>query len=70
MVYMKEILPKTSCPKFILHDNGTEFRNEQIMSMFNSLGIKLIYSNLYYPKGITFRIEEDRKTLTISLNVL
>ena len=51
MVYMKEILPKTSCPKFILRDNGTEFRNEQLMSMFNSLGIRHIYSNPYYPKG-------------------
>ena len=51
MVYMKEILPKTSCPKFILQDNGTEFRNEQLMSVFDSLGIKHIYSNPYYPKG-------------------
>ena len=49
--YMKEILPKTSCPKFILQDNGTEFRNEQLMSMFNSLGIKCIYCNPDYPKG-------------------
>ena len=45
MAYMKEILPKTSCPKFILQDNSTEFRNEQLMSMFDSLGIKHIYSN-------------------------
>ena len=51
VAYMKEILPKTSCPKFILQDNGTEFRNEQLMSMFDSLGIKHIYSNPYYPKG-------------------
>ena len=27
MVYMKEILPKTSCPKFILQDNSTKFKN-------------------------------------------
>ena len=26
-------------------------RNEQLMSMFDSLGIKHIYSNPYYPKG-------------------
>ena len=51
MVYIKEILPITSCPKFILQDNGTEFRSEQLMSMFNSLGIKCIYNNQYYPKG-------------------
>ena len=51
MAYMKEILSKTPCPKFILQDNGTELKNEQLMSTFNNLGIKCIYSNLYYPKG-------------------
>ena len=56
MAYMKEILPKISCPKFILQDNGTEFSNEQLMSMFDSLGMKHIY-NPYYPKGKS-RIEE------------
>ena len=51
MAYMKEILPKPSCPKFILQDIGTELKNEQLMSMFNNLGIKCIYSNPYYPKS-------------------
>ena len=51
IAYIKEILPKTLCPKFILQDNDTEFKNEQLMSVFNSLGIKHIYSNPYYPKG-------------------
>ena len=49
MAYIKEILPMTSCSKFILHDNGTKFKNEQLMSVFNTLGIKCIYSNPYYP---------------------
>ena len=51
MASMKEILPNTSCCKFILQDNSTEFKNEQLMSVFGSLGIKDIYSNPYYPKG-------------------
>ena len=51
MAYIKEILAKTSCPRFILQDNGTKFKNEQLMSVFDSLSIKCIYSNLYYPKG-------------------
>ena len=51
MAYIKEILPKTSCSKFILKDNGTEFKNEQLMSIFDTLGIKQIYSNPYYPRG-------------------
>ena len=51
MAYIKEILPKTSCSKFILQDNGTEFINEQLMSIFDTLGIKQIYSNPCYPRG-------------------
>ena len=50
MAYIKEILPKTSCSKFILQDNGTEFKNEQLISIFINLGIKHIYSNHYYPQ--------------------
>ena len=38
MVYMEEILPKTLCPK-------------HVMSMFDSIGIKHIYSKPYHPKG-------------------
>ena len=57
VVYIKEILPKTSCSKFILQDNGTKFKNEPLMSVFDMLGIKCIYSNPYYPQGNG----EDRK---------
>ena len=32
MAYIKKILPKTSGPKFISQDSGTEFKNEQLMS--------------------------------------
>ena len=51
MVYIKEILLKTLCPKFILQDSSTEFKNEQLMSVCDTLSIKCIYSNPYYPKG-------------------
>ena len=40
MACIKEILPKTSCSKFILQDNGTEFKNEQLISAFDTSGIK------------------------------
>ena len=50
MLYIKEILHKTSCSKFILQDNSTEFKNKQLMSVFTTLGIKCIYSNHYYPQ--------------------
>ena len=51
MAYIKEILPKTSCSNFILQDNGARFKNEQLMSVFDTLGIRHIYSNPYYPQG-------------------
>ena len=50
IAYLKEILPETSCSKFILQDNVTEFKNEQLMSVFDNLGIKRICSNPYYPR--------------------
>ena len=50
MAYIKEILPKTSCYKFILQDNAPNFKNEQLMSVFDMLGIKHIYSSPYYPQ--------------------
>ena len=34
-----------------MQDNGTEFKNEQLMSIFDTLGIKRIYSHPYYPRG-------------------
>ena len=51
MAYIKEILPKTSCSKFILQNNVMEFKNEQLISVLDSLGIKCIYNNLYHPQG-------------------
>ena len=51
MAYIKEILPKTSCLKFVLQDNGKQLKNEQLISVFNSLGIKHVYSNPYYSRG-------------------
>ena len=50
MSYMKVILPKTSCTKFVLQDSGIKFENEQLMSVFDSLSIKYIYNNSYYLK--------------------
>ena len=45
MVYIKHILPTTSCSTFILQDNSTEFKNSQLIATFELLGIKPIYSN-------------------------
>ena len=42
MAYIMEILPKTSCSKSILEDNGMKFKNDQLISVFDTLGIKHI----------------------------
>ena len=42
---------EVSSSKFIFLDNGTKFKNKQQMSVFNTLAIKHIYSNPYYPQG-------------------
>ena len=47
MAYIKYKLPTTSCSTFISQDNGTEFKNSQLIATFKSLGIKPIYSNPY-----------------------
>ena len=66
MAYIKEILSETSCPKFMLQGNGTEYKNEQLMSVFNTLSIKCIYSNLYFPKGNS-RIENVHNFLKCTI---
>ena len=63
-VYSKEILPKTSCSRFILQDNGTKFKNELLISVFDTLGIKHTYSNPYYPER-NGRIENVHNFLSI-----
>ena len=51
MADIKHILPTTSCSTFILQDNGTEFKNSQLIVTFKLLGIKPIYSNPYRLQG-------------------
>ena len=48
---LRRFFLRTPVLNFILQDNGTEFKNEQLLSVFNTLGIKHIYSNPYYPQG-------------------
>ena len=66
MAYIKEILLKILCSKFILQDNGTEFKNDQLISVFDTLGIKGIYSNPYYPQG-NGRIENIQNFLKCTI---
>ena len=51
MTYMKEYNLKLHALNSSYKITVMSSKNEQLMSMFNSLGIKCIYSNPYYPKG-------------------
>ena len=66
MAYIKEILPKDLCSKFILQDSCTEFRYDQLMSVFDTLGIKCIYSNPYSLQG-SGRIENVHNFLKCTI---
>ena len=66
MADIKEILPKMSSPKFILQENGTEFKSEQLMSVFDSLGINCVNGNPNYPRGDS-RIENVHNFLKCTI---
>ena len=39
------------CPRYILSDNGTEFKNQLIDQVLQQLGINHIFSAPYYPQS-------------------
>ena len=39
------------CPRYILSDNGTEFKNSLMDQVFQQLGIDRIFSVPYHPKS-------------------
>ena len=39
------------CPRYILSDNGTEFKNNLMDQVLQQLGIDRIFSALYHPQG-------------------
>ena len=51
IAYLKRVLPISSCSIYVLQDNGTEFRNKQLVDTFKSLGVKPIYLSPYNPHG-------------------
>ena len=67
MAYIKHTLPTTPCSTFILQDNGTEFKNSQLVATFKSLGIKPIHSNPYRPQGDS-RLENAHNFLKCTIS--
>ena len=44
-------LPVHMCPRYILSDNGTEFKNNLMDQVLKQLGIERIYSAPYHPQS-------------------
>ena len=48
--FINKYLPVHMCPRYILSDNGTEFKNNLMDQVLNQLGIERILSAPYHPQ--------------------
>ena len=49
--FINEYLPVHMCPRYILWDNGTEFKNNLMNQVLQQLGIDRIFSAPYHPQS-------------------
>ena len=49
--FIRHYLPRHMCPRFILSDNGTEFKNQIFNKVTKDLGIERIFSAPYHPQS-------------------
>ena len=49
--FIRLYLPRHMCPRFILSDNGTEFKNQVFDQVTKDLGIERIFSTPYHPQS-------------------
>ena len=49
--FIRHYLPRHLCPRFILSDNGTEFKNQTFDRVTKDLGIERIFSAPYHPQS-------------------
>ena len=49
--FIRHYLPRHLCPRFILSDNGTEFKNQIFDKVTKDLGIEKIFSAPYHPQS-------------------
>ena len=51
LTFINEYLPVHMCPRYILSDNGTEFKNNLLDQVLKQLGIDRIFSAPYHPQS-------------------
>ena len=49
--YVETILPQIGPSRFILMDNGTEFKNDTMSNVLNRLNTEHKFTTVYFPKG-------------------
>ena len=49
--FINQYLPVHMCPRYILSDNGTEFKNQLMDKVLQQLGIEHIFSTPYHPQS-------------------
>ena len=49
--FINQYLPVHMCPRYILSDNGTEFKNHLMDKVLQQLGIEHIFSASYHPQS-------------------
>ena len=49
--FINQYLPVHMCPRYILSDNGAEFKNTLMDTVLKQLGIERIFSAPYHPQG-------------------
>ena len=67
MAFINTYYPLHLVAHLFLQDNGTEFKNSQLVATFKLLGIKPIYSNPYRPQGNS-RLENTYKFLKCTIS--
>jgi len=48
---LKHIVPEHGCPRFILSDNGREFKNHILDDVCETLGVKRVYTSPHHPQS-------------------
>ena len=65
--YVKNILPQIGPSRFILTDNGMEFKNDTMGNVLNRLNMEHRFTTVYFPRGNS-RLENSHTLLKRSIS--
>ena len=65
--YVEIILPQIGPSRFILMDNGTEFKNDTISNVLIRLNTEHKFTTIYFPRGNS-RLENSHALLKRSIS--